>query len=359
MNEISARHASHDRLPPEAAAKLQRLKDRAEEALAFRRMAAQRAKEAREDFRRARDWLAELQTAHDDGRLTKRTRATPAYWDEAAVAAEHARQQGEVERSGQSLSGERIEADKERLARERERVAQLAAAHGRRETELAEAGERAEKLAGLVRAVEDWLRTLPEGAAIKPHDGALPKPKKGEAGVDAVERLRQRIDALGTELDTVRHAPLPAAEVKRRARAQIEALAERGRPKVSNSASDGGWIEWPKAPVQVGVVVVGAQGVTIGDAPDPMALIAWVHRDALVAGVEALVDAAADPAALDEKARRDRIAALASEILGVERGEEAAIEAIEAAGLQFVRRPEADPRAVLNLAGELLAPRER
>ena len=52
--------------------------------------------------------------------------------------------------------------------------------------------------------------------------------QKRETLPDAVERCRRRIRELDADLHRVASAPWPSAETKRRARAEIEAIAARG-----------------------------------------------------------------------------------------------------------------------------------
>ena len=90
--------------------------------------------------------------------------------------------------------------------------------------------------------------------------------------------------------------------------------------------------------------------------PATLGILAWLAEDEMIAAREAEIDAQADDAAAvasDERATRttDLLAA----ILEVEREEEALIEE---AGGDILRRPDADPRAVLGLSGDLPAPRE-
>jgi hypothetical protein len=82
------------------------------------------------------------------------------------------------------------------------------------------------------------------------------------------------------------------------------------------------------------------------------ALVAWLFDDALVAKFNTAVDEMPAGGIMTEE-RAAREADLLAEILDLERREEACVEAIEQTGLDFQRRAEADPRAVLGLASSL------
>jgi hypothetical protein len=101
-------------------------------------------------------------------------------------------------------------------------------------------------------------------------------------------------------------------------------------------------------------------GFTSHNAPDVLGLLAWLFHDQLIAALDIEISAMADDDhALDDQQRSATEALLLSERLATERIEEALIEAAEAEGRNVVRRPNADPRAILGLSSALPAPPDR
>jgi hypothetical protein len=124
---------------------------------------------------------------------------------------------------------------------------------------------------------------------------------------------------------------------------------------------------WPSRSLRVSLSasVATAQAahpvIGIGSAEhvDALALVAWLHRDALIARLEEEIDAQADDAkALSDEARSTKTAEIRSAILTAEREEEAIIRLIEQEGAEFERRADADPRAILSVGGEAPLPKD-
>ena len=86
----------------------------------------------------------------------------------------------------------------------------------------------------LLESVEGYLAHALSGVgdAIKLYKGQAPSLRKGEAVVDAVERCRRRLRELDADRHRIASAPWHSSDAKRRARAEIDALAERGQPNV-------------------------------------------------------------------------------------------------------------------------------
>jgi hypothetical protein len=95
-------------------------------------------------------------------------------------------------------------------------------------------------------------------------------------------------------------------------------------------------------------------GWAVHTAVDVLALFCWLHRDALVAALEREIDELADDsAALTDEERATRESELLADLLRAERLEELLVVAAENEGREVMRRPNADPRAVLNLSSAL------
>ena len=232
----------------------------------------------------------------------------------------------------------------------RERVANIDAALTRADEVLrdlaaqnrAKTAER-DPLSRLIQAIEEWVNDHPKTTAAK--TTPAPVPSIGTR-VDAARFVREKIEQLDAEAHAVSTAPLTVANAKKAARAEIEALAEVGRPDCAPLVR-GYSMKWSS---KTATQVNGSIPVVVDDA---RAVLAWLHKDAMIAAVEAEVEAAAKvdgrKGYTDEK-RAAELERIATEKLSAEREEEALIEAIEKEGGRFDRRPDADPRAVLGLA---------
>ncbi len=163
----------------------------------------------------------------------------------------------------------------------------------------------------------------------------------------AVETIRNRLAAIREERERLRLAPYPASEAKALATAEIEALAARGRPDVGDLLHTKRPIAWPEASV------IAGSGLVI----DATAIIAHMFKTEMIKAAHAAIDEAADDKlALTEEQRHARRAELDAEKLRLEREEEATISA--ANRFDLLRRPNADPRAVLGLEDAAPAPKE-
>lgn len=212
--------------------------------------------------------------------------------------------------------------------------------------------------AELSSALSKYVARIKETA--RSHTIAVePRVLGGEGPGDSLERLRRRVRELRSDLDQVRFAPYPSSEAKQLVRAQIDLLAARGAPTLFDVIDSRGDIKWPEhitRSMSMSVSNEPAQMV-ITTIPDTLAIFAWLHRDALIAGLDREIEASSqDDQALTGEQRIKKSAQIASDILATEREEEALIEQMEASGALFLRRTDADPRAILGLANDMPAP---
>jgi hypothetical protein len=184
--------------------------------------------------------------------------------------------------------------------------------------------------------------------------------KKNESATAALERLRHRLRELSADEHRVRSAPLPAADAKARARAEIEALARRGALDVGPLVEAAQPLafpmimqRWPLAGI-VGKSSDRVVGHAMGEQVDHLAMFAAILKPKLIAYVEAQIDAIADDAAaLSADTRAEKLAQIGSDKLAAERQEAALVRRIQDDGFPVEHRVDADVRAVLGV--ELVA----
>lgn len=217
-------------------------------------------------------------------------------------------------------------------------------------------GQRYQELLALHGHITGYLDGLPSGAVLAEHRGAVAPRLPARSDVrQALDQARSRLPVLRADLHTIRSASLPTAELKAISRQRIEQLAERGEPNLAHFVDDG------TSPFQLPMTrTAGIPGATPAGVviPDAWALLAWLHRDALIAALDREIDALIDdahamPAATRIAKEREMLAA----ILQLEREEEWLVTELRGSGVRVARRPDADPRAVLGLGSELPSPR--
>jgi len=183
-------------------------------------------------------------------------------------------------------------------------------------------GGRRRILSTLVNAVETWIKAAPTGAMIAMHPVEPPQLKKGETIADAIERLRRRTRELQADLDRVRAAPWPSRLARERMRAQIAALAEAGRPAVHHLVDFNEPVVFATRSIPARVLNAAPEAIAFSEISDTLALLAWLHQDALIAALDREIDATADDAnALDADQRRQAEAEILADRLAVEREE--------------------------------------
>jgi hypothetical protein len=162
------------------------------------------------------------------------------------------------------------------------------------------------------------------------------KVDKGETLTQAATRIRNRIAALKAEHQKVTSAALPIADQKKAAAMEVARLAEKGKPKLN--------IGHDRFSVALDVMVASSHAPVL----DLAAAMAWADPSAFLARLCEIIDAQPKPAlALSTKARAEKLAALDVELLTLEFEDEAIVEASEIEGPIVLRRPDADPRAML------------
>jgi hypothetical protein len=218
------------------------------------------------------------------------------------------------------------------------RLHMLGAADGgglreRLEDELQRQSSRAGALGQLVNRCLQFLSELPAGVALElAGEVDLASPPDAKAAIAAV---RIEIAALQTRLQATRRAPLPRADQMELAMQYVAGLIGRCRPTIAivgdklavNFKAD------MLAPEDILGLAVWAAG------PEP--LLGAIERELERVPVRA--------DAISASSRSKIVAEIAAQILAAEMREEKLIEIAAAGGVEVLRRPNADVRAVLGL----------
>jgi hypothetical protein len=281
-------------------------------------------------------------------KLTAITEATEQARDTAQAAMRRRMAALEEMQRAESLRAELAHArvEPQRLKAADVALADAKAAFARRAKLSDDASAAAAPVLALTERLLGYIRD--NGSALKP---AAPAAVKMGPTAPAVRlhEVRLRIAQLAEEAAAIRRAPAPDSEIATAVRARVDALAETGRPRVSASGS----VTWTQTRAQV----FDPDGKTAGMAlvPDTMAALCWLDADKMTARLTAQVfeerKAAGVAPGLARAERMATLQKLATEILGAERLEEALLVALEEKGSPLPRRPDADPRAILELDG--------
>ena len=198
---------------------------------------------------------------------------------------------------------------------------------------------------------DDLLRHgVPGGCTLEPAIEVEPTLLKGESIIDAVERFRRRGRELRADAHRIRSSPYPSAHAKRKMREQIEQLSQRGEPSVSRLVELDGPVEFQTQNLKS--TVHGEQrALAFAETPDALALIAWLHKDALIKRLDAEIDVEADDGtALSHEAREKAEAEVMSDLLDIERQEAELTWLAQSQNLPVEHRADISPLALLGVA---------
>lgn len=157
------------------------------------------------------------------------------------------------------------------------------------------------------------------------------------AHVKKVEIARARVLALLREIAELEAMGPSRAELRSRLAADLTEKEARGHHALGRRVMD------PGERAHAGGLLAPVSGDML-----PV-LLALLGTDAVLAALDRHV--AAQPEGLDASTRAARLAELRAALFDAELAEEAAIVAAEAEGLDVQRRADADPAAVLHVAG--------
>ena len=198
-------------------------------------------------------------------------------------------------------------------------------------------------------ACEVYLRNgQPGNTTLEAVEVEPPKLNKGETVVDAIERHRRRVRELRADLHRIESAPYPSSYAKQGMRAQIGQLARRGAPSVSSLVEHDQEIAWPTQSAQSKVYNAKRAQSPSMKRQTHSSLVAWLHRDALIASLDReIASEADDPAALTHEARQQREAEVMGDLLAVERDESALVWRAQAERMPVEHRADISPLAFL------------
>jgi hypothetical protein len=202
----------------------------------------------------------------------------------------------------------------------------------------------------VLAATEEWLKTgRPRGTALEAVEIEPPKLNKGESILDGIERLRRVGRERKAEIHTIQSSPYPRSHCKSRVREQIELVAPRC-PDVTLIVEHDGEIIWPMMRVQSQVFNAQPGAVAFAEVPDTLGLFVWLHRDALLAKLDTLIDIEGDDkVALSHEQRQQREAEVQGDLLAVERDEAGLVWLAMAQNLPVEHRIDISPLALLGL----------
>lgn len=175
-------------------------------------------------------------------------------------------------------------------------------------------------------------------------DADLPKVNlaKGETFQSAVESIRSEIETVAEDWRSVEAAPMPLDDLKADITASVDAIAAKGVPGLDPRSRTG-----DPARLNSAIRLTTHGGSLVGDGG--AALLVWACRDVLVDKLYKLAEQSDFTNALTDDARDARFSELLDRKLDLEFREEVLIVAAAAEGMTIDRRPDADPRAVLQV----------
>jgi hypothetical protein len=198
--------------------------------------------------------------------------------------------------------------------------------------------ERHAALLAVVDGIRRYLQALPRGITLEMVRHPTPKLLKGENNSAALSRIRNEIADLKQQRQAVASASLPKSVMKAAAKRYVEEMAARGRPRVAGD-SDGFKATFGDTKT------FAPQGVRAA-----AELLCWHDGPGVLARLEAEIDALPTPSlVLDTEERATRLAELTSDLERLERDEESLIEQAWDDGSEVLRRPEANPAAILGV----------
>jgi hypothetical protein len=198
------------------------------------------------------------------------------------------------------------------------------------EADVAKHAARARTDAQTLAQLKSWIERQAPNKILQPV--APPPLRANRMNVGAVlEKTRARIAELSAELAVLQRAPLARADIEAAIKVHVAELAAQARPTIDRAG--GLRITWPARATAVQT-------------------LAWLDPAALAAAIAHEIPPSVGKGkgkGVSESERASATKRLKSELLAIEREEEALVTLALANGVDAVRRPMADPRAVLQI----------
>jgi hypothetical protein len=174
---------------------------------------------------------------------------------------------------------------------------------------------------------------------------------KGENGLlDAIENRRRRVRELRAAAHRIESAPFSSAHARAKIREEVEALATRGRPIVTEIIEHDGSVIWPTLRLQGSIINAQAPSFVVTEVPDLLGLFAAVHGPALLKALDAFVDDEKDDAAaLSHTERETRLSEVQQDQLATEYSEAALVWAAQAERLPVSHRSDCAAQCILQV----------
>jgi hypothetical protein len=204
----------------------------------------------------------------------------------------------------------------------------------------------------VLSAVEGWLKNgVPPGVLLEDIEVEVPKLAKNEPGLlDAIENRRRRVRELKADAHRIQSAPFLSAHARAKIREEVEALAARGRPVVTDVIEHDGSVIWPMLRLQGSIINAQAPSFVVTQVPDLLGLFACVHGPALLKVLDGFVDDEKDDAAaLSHTDREKRLSEVQQDQLAAEFDESALVWSAMAQNLPVEHRADCAPQAILQV----------
>jgi hypothetical protein len=200
--------------------------------------------------------------------------------------------------------------------------------------------DRRNSTAALIGCLRGFLETCASHVTpLAPYQHPPPR-LNGTAPPVALGEIREQITKFERELLTLQRAALPGAELKLKIRELIHRLALAGEPQLITERGQCR-LEWPPG----SQVPMGTEG------PGAACVAAWLLADEMISRLDEKIDRQSG-AGLNSTERARREGQLKDKLMTLQRTEESIIEKFESE-FDLIRRPAADPLAVLNLRNGL------
>jgi len=205
----------------------------------------------------------------------------------------------------------------------------------------------------------DALRFESQRQGVRFRDVAVKEPKPGDLPKQ-VEFERRTIGNIKASVEEALNAPAPCSELFADFLLEFERFADAGKPTLYRMRFDDEDRAGRRRPSRGGDpttimrTLVGYGGSHMAAAGNFASvnlghLLAWLHRDAIIASARELIGTDDPPGALGYDERERLIGKLSADLLAAERREEALIVAGDREGISIPRRPDASPLAILEI----------